>query len=134
MNVPDFIKGKSVLMVDDDPDFVFQQRTQLEAAGLKVRAVGSKSEAEAEFARELPQLVLLDLMLEDLDAGFTLCYHFKKKAPQVPIIMISNVAGDTGMEFDVTTPEERSWVKADVMLQKPVRFEELLREMARLLE
>jgi hypothetical protein len=41
--------------------------------------------------------------------------------------------GETGIEFDAQTPDERSWIKADTLIQKPVRPEQLIREIERLL-
>ncbi len=38
------------------------------------------------------------------------------------------------MDFDAATDEERSWIKADAMLAKPIRFEQLKREIDRLLK
>jgi len=37
------------------------------------------------------------------------------------------------MKFDASTKEERSWIKADLFLSKPIRHEQLLREIKRLL-
>ena len=73
-------------------------------------------------------------MLEHVDSGFSLCYHIKKNRPELPIIMISAVVTETGFSFDAATEEERSWVRADVFLNKPVRTEQLLYEIDRLLE
>jgi two-component system, OmpR family, response regulator len=71
--------------------------------------------------------------MEHTDSGFTLCHHIKKRYPDVPVIIITAVTSETGLEFDSYTAEERSWVKADSMLSKPIRVEQLLREIERLL-
>ena len=44
------------------------------------------------------------------------------------------MVGDTGVDFDLATRDERSWVQADAVLDKPVRFEQLQREIKRLLK
>ena len=124
---------KTVLVVDDDPDFLFQQQTQLEAAGFNVTAAASAKEAMQVLAKVNPDIALVDLMMEEADAGFQLCYRLKKRDKAVPVIMITSVASETGIEFDAATDEERAWVKADVLLVKPVRFEQLQREIDRLL-
>ncbi|HQL55569.1 MAG TPA: response regulator, partial [Phycisphaerae bacterium] len=79
-------------------------------------------------------LVLVDLMMEDPDAGFSLCYHVKRLDPAIPVIVVTAVSGTTGLSFDAETDEERAWIKADSVLAKPVRFEQLQREMQRLLK
>ena len=50
------------------------------------------------------------------------------------LVLVTAVASETGLAFDAATDEERLWVKADAMLAKPIRFEQLRRLMARLLE
>ncbi len=56
----------------------------------------------------------------------------KKKYPGMPVVLVTAVTSETGLEFDAATDEERSWVKADALLAKPVRFEQLKREIERL--
>lgn len=125
---------KTVLMVDDDADFRFQQRAQLEAAGYHVVEASSYARALQLLGESRPDIALVDLMMEQFDAGFSLCYRIKKQDPTIPVVMITSVASETGLEFDAATDEERSWVKADALLTKPVRFEQLQREMDRLLK
>ena len=124
---------KSVLLVDDDPDFRLQQKMQLEAAGYNVLEASSAKEAMQTLAKTEPDIALVDLMMEESDAGFQLCYKLKKRAKPIPVIMVTSVASETGMEFDASTDEERSWIKADTLLNKPIRFEQLVREIDRLL-
>ena len=78
------------------------------------------------LAQTRPDLAIVDLMMEYKDSGFALCYHIKKKDPSIPVILVTAVTSETGLEFDAATEEERSWVKADAMLAKPLRFEQLL--------
>lgn len=123
--------GKTVLIVDDDEDFLLQQRLHLEAAGFNVISAGDESEA-IQALEVRPDVCVLDLMMEHTDSGFTLCHRIKQRYPEVPVIIITAVTSETGLEFDSYTAEERSWVKADAMLAKPVRVEQLLGEIERL--
>ena len=125
---------KTILVVDDDEDFLLQQKMQLTGAGFKVLTAESQAEAEEVLLEAQPDLALVDLMLEDMDGGFSLCYHIKNVYPSMPVILVTAVTSETGLEFDATTEEERSWVKADVVLAKPIRFEQLKREIERLLK
>jgi CheY-like chemotaxis protein len=128
--------GKIVLLVDDDPDFVAQERTLLELIGFEVHTAASAQEARRVLADTTPDLAIVDLMMEHPDAGFVLCHHIKQKCTagsEIPVIMVSAVGAKTGLEFDAATDEERSWVKADAMLAKPLRFDQLRREISRLL-
>ena len=125
--------GHSILVIDDDVDYLIQMRMQLEAAGHQVTTVESADAGRAELAKGRPDLVIVDLMLDEPDAGFALCYQVKRDDPTLPVIMVTAVSNATGMSFDADTDEERAWIKADALLTKPVRFEQLQREMDRLL-
>ena len=130
----DTAQAKTILVVDDDADFVTQVQVQLEAAGYTVLPAESQARAEQILADTQPDLAIVDLMMEHMDGGFVLAYKIKKAAPDTPVILVTAVTSETGFEFDAATEEERSWVKADVILDKPVRFEQLTREIDRLLK
>lgn len=124
----------TILLADDDYDFRLQQRLQLEAAGYRVIEAESRRKATELLQSQRFNIALVDLMMEEADAGFSLCQELRKKSPSTPIIMITGVAKEAGMEFSVSTEEERSWIKADALLAKPIRFEQLHREIKRLLK
>ena len=127
-------QGKTILLVDDDPDFLAQQKAMLEAAGFCVLTAEGQEQARSIMNEKKPDLAVLDVMMEQADAGFVLAHQLKKVNPKMPVILISSVISETGLDFDTATTEERSWIKADAMLAKPVRFEQLTREIDRLLK
>ena len=123
---------KTVLVVDDDIDFLDQQRIQLEAMGFTVVTAESEAQADEVLVETRPDLAVVDLMMEQMDGGFALAYRIKKIDETIPVIMVTGVGRDTGMSFDAATKEERAWIKADAFLAKPVRFEQLKHEIDRL--
>jgi CheY-like chemotaxis protein len=123
-----------VLLVDDDEDFLFQHRIQLENAGFEVATAGSRGEAEATVQTFTPDLAILDLMMEHHDDGFVLSHHLKRRFPGLPVILVTAVTSETGLSFDPSSPEERAWIGADALLAKPIRFEQLQREIDRLMK
>jgi len=125
---------KRILIVDDDEDFLFQHRIQLENAGYAVTTATSRAQAESIVDEVKPDLAILDLMMEQHDDGFVLSHHLKRKIPTLPIILVTAVTAETGLSFAPTSPAERSWVGADAVLAKPIRFEQLRREVERLLK
>lgn len=125
--------GKTILLCDDDVDFVLQHRLQLESVGFKVIEAENRRKAEELLQEQRPDIAVVDLMMEDEDSGFTLCHVIKKRYPDLPVIIATGVTADSGFEFDAATEEERAWIKADAVLQKPIRFEQLQREIIRLL-
>ena len=70
MNKSDF----TILIADDDPDYLFQTVFNLEKAGYKTIAVESQAEAESVILRFKPSLAIFDLMMESDDSRFILCY------------------------------------------------------------
>lgn len=128
------VTPKTVLLVDDDMDFITQERLQLEAAGYKVLVADTQKQAEELLATTRPDVAVVDLMLEHMDGGFALCHHIKNRYKDIPVLIVTSVTAETGLEFDASTAEERSWVKADYMIAKPVRFEQLRSEIERLVE
>jgi len=128
------VEDKSlVLLVEDDQDFLFQQRLQLENAGFRVIAAQSQAEAEEILASTRPDVAVVDVMMEHPDSGFVLCHRIHKKDPTIPVIIVTSVNSETGLDFDVTTQADRRWIHADALLAKPIRFEQLHQEIDRLL-
>ncbi len=127
-------KQKTILVVDDDPDFRLQQEMILKAAGYQVVTASNRKEGEQILAEQPVDALIADLMMDETDDGFILCYTAKKRNASMPVILVTGVAGETGIEFDAVTDEERSWIKADVLLSKPVRAEQVVGELTRLLE
>ncbi len=121
----------SVLLVDDDVDFLLQMEVLLKANEFNVTTASSQKQAEEALNVIHPDIAVVDLMMEHADGGFALCYHIKKRFPGTPVIIVTAVSSETGIEFDASTQEEKSWVRADAMLTKPVRLEQLLAEIDR---
>ena len=124
----------TILVADDDPDYLFQTVFNLKKAGYKTVAVESQAEAEAVIAKFRPDLAIFDLMMESDDSGFILCYKIRKKYPDVPVILATAVSRETGMSFSIDSEKEKSWIRADRYLEKGVRAEQLDTEIEKLLK
>lgn len=127
------MKNYKLLFVDDDPDFRAENKPALEKLGFTVVEAESAADAEEKIAAEKFDLAIVDLMMEKADSGFTLAYKIKKAHPETPIVMVSAVNSEMGLHFSLETAAERSWIKADAFLNKPLRFEQLEYEIERLL-
>ncbi|MFN2394456.1 MAG: response regulator [Bacteroidales bacterium] len=128
------IEKKKILLVDDDPDYLFQLTIALEDMGFEVIAAQTQQEAENIVDKMKPDLAILDLMMENQDTGFILCHLIKNKYPDVPIIIASAVTAETGLLFDVESEEDRQWIKADLFLDKGIRNDQLQKEINKLLK
>lgn len=126
--------SKRILLVDDDMDYLLAMQTQLQAAGFEVAAAEGVAAAKTAFEHQRPHAAVIDLMMEEEDGGFGLCYFIKKRDAAIPVIMVSAVTSETGLDFRGSGGGDHAWVKADAFLAKPVRFEQLRRELDRLLQ
>lgn len=124
----------TILVADDDPDYLFQTIFNLEKLGYKTIGVGSQSEAESYISKFKPDLAIFDLMMENDDSGFILCYKIKKSYPNVPVILATAVSHETGLSFSLDSEQERSWIRADKYLEKGIRPEQLDMEIMKLLK
>lgn len=124
---------KKILVVDDDFDLLEQLKAVLTAAGYEVTAAEGRAAAEEALLKLKPDLAVLDLMMEEKDSGFILSHQIRKLYPDTRLILLTAVAGATGISFAAHNPEAKSWIQVDKILDKPVRPEQLRAEVRRLL-
>lgn len=125
---------KNILIVDDDADYLFQIKMQVESFGFGVITAESKKDAEEVLSTLKPDLCIYDLMMETQDSGFILAYKTKQMYPDVPIIIATAVTSETGLVFNIETSEDKRWIKADLLLEKGIRKDQLEREINKLLK
>jgi CheY-like chemotaxis protein len=123
----------TILIVDDDQDYLIQLQAKVQNFGYKTIIAEGQKEAEALLEKTRPDLAILDLMMENEDSGFILCYKMKKRYPDVPIIIATGVTAETGITFDINDDNNRKWIKADRFLDKGIRSERLREEIENLL-
>ncbi|MFW5819934.1 MAG: response regulator [Bacteroidota bacterium] len=128
------MEKKTILIVDDDYDYLFQQKMHIESWGYQVITADNQAEAEGILNNIKPDLAILDLMMEKDDSGFILSYKLKKKYPDVPVIISTAVSAETGMSFGLNSQEEQSWIKADQYLEKGIRPEQMKMEIEKLIK
>jgi CheY-like chemotaxis protein len=126
--------SKNILIVDNDCDSLKSSKKALEGAGFTVSEATTSEEALKKLEGSKPDLILTEVMLEHKDSGFSLCYLAKKKLPSTPIIILSNVVSETGISFNLASPEEKDWIKAEEFLHKPVNPATLVSKVKRYLK
>ncbi len=117
--------AKTILFVDKDTLFVEQMRQRFLSLGYRILVARTQAEAEHIINSTRPDVVVTEVTLERQDGGFCLAWKVKQKYPDVPVIIVSAVTWHTGLYFNLSTPGDRNWIKADYFLDKPVRAEEL---------
>ena len=129
----DMNKSPKVLVVDDDPAFVNVTSTMLKSKGYDVEAAYNKDEAIKKVGTVKPDLILLDIMLEKLRDGFTICYQLKHdpELRKIPVLVVTAITEKTGFKFSPTADGE--YFQADDFMEKPVKPSELLKRIEKLL-
>jgi len=132
-------KEKSkILVIDDDPDFRDAVTTILQSAQYDVVTAADPAKGKAKILEEKPDLILLDIMMDSLFDGFSLCHSIKtgkefKEVKHTPIIFVSAVKDVAGSRFEFKG-DDQGLVGPDDYLDKPVKAEELLERIERLLK
>lgn len=82
---------KDILVIDDDRDLTNAVKAYFEARGYAVRTAHSGAEGMDEIHRSRPDLILLDIMMENDADGFNLAYKLKndKTYWDIPIVILS---------------------------------------------
>jgi DNA-binding response OmpR family regulator len=81
-----------ILVVDDDVRMLRMMKRMLELEGFQVITAGGGEAALRIFEKEVPSLVLLDIMMPDID-GYIVCRRIREFS-QVPIIMVTAKGDD----------------------------------------
>ena len=93
--------GKHVILViDDDPDIRYALKVVLEGSGYVVAEAPTAEEGLKVYKASNPDLLILDLMMEEVDAGVAFVKELKALGNQAPIYMLSSVGDDLTMSTD----------------------------------
>ena len=122
-----------ILIVDDDPDYTSAIKTILTNKGYHVEIANNKNVALEKINKVKPDLILLDIMMERLDDGFTICYKLKHdpELKNIPILAISSITEKTGFKFSPKTDGE--YFEADDYVEKPIKPDDLINRVTKLL-
>ncbi|MGD0310728.1 MAG: response regulator [Acidobacteriota bacterium] len=114
--------GKYVILVlDDDPDILESLRVILEANGYAVASASSAEEGLRVYKSAKPDLLFVDLMMEEIDAGMTFVKEVRALNNTAPIYVLSSVGDNLSMMTDFSA------LGLTGVLQKPIKSELLLK-------
>ncbi len=82
--------NRTILVVDDNPDIVDILRIMLESNGFNVRCGYSGEDLFASLKEQMPDLILLDIMMPQMD-GLQVLRRLKEdpSMPFIPVILLS---------------------------------------------
>lgn len=127
-----------ILIIDDDPEYRDAITPILKSALYDVVTASNPKEGKEKIFSEKPDLILLDIMMDSLFDGFSLCNSIKtskeyKDFKDTPIIFISAVKEIAGSRFQFKGSEE-GMAGPDDYLDKPVKPDDLIARIEKLLK
>jgi CheY-like chemotaxis protein len=124
---------KKVLIVDDDMDFVEANKAVLEEAGYNVTYALNGEDGLKVALNDKPSLIVLDVMMTTMGEGFDVARELRKNpdTKKIPLIMLTAINQKSGFPWKYDSDE--TWVPVDIFLEKPVKANDLLQNVQRLL-
>ena len=113
--------GKHVILcIDDDPDILSFLRIVLEAEGYIVAEANSGEEGLRVYKEVQPDCLIVDLMMEEVDAGTNFVKELRLLGNVAPIYMLSSAGDNLSMTIDYTE------LGLSGVFQKPISKDRLI--------
>lgn len=122
-----------ILLIDDDVDFVEMNKTFLETKGYAVDVAYNGTEGVKHVKESAPDLIVLDVMMEQVGEGFEVARTLKQdpQTKNIPIIMLTSVNQEHG--FNLTVGADEQWNPVDCFLEKPISPQDLYKQIYKFL-
>jgi len=119
-----------ILVIDDDPDIVTTVRMTLESAGYEVISASTGREGRAKIKSEIPNLIILDVMMETHTEGFQLALQLHNPDPasewkqfkNIPILMLTAIHSTTPLRYE----RDIDYLPVELFVDKPIDPDDLL--------
>jgi selenocysteine-specific elongation factor len=130
---------KKILMIDDDVNLVNVIKMVLESKNYEFLPAYSAAEGMEKIVEFNPDLIILDVIMEDFVAGFRVVSELRTGGPDskysaysgIPILMLTSVTSKTNFSFSEKVGT--ALLPVDVFIEKPVKPVELLSKIEELL-
>ncbi|NJN73305.1 MAG: response regulator [Limnothrix sp. RL_2_0] len=126
-----FPRTPSILIIDDEPDNFDVIEGFLFTEGYQLSYVSSANKALNRLTKHLPDLILLDAMMPEMD-GFEFCSIFKKSSEwqHIPVIMVTALGTErlndclsVGADDFIAKPIKKVELKARVISMLRIKFQ-----------
>lgn len=111
-----------ILIVDDDMDMADGTKAFLEGRGYSVRVAYDPGEGMTEMEEQVPDLLILDVMMGRGAEGFVMARKIRKEPrfDSMPILMLTGMREQTGFSFPGGDPRHPKFLPVDEFLEKPI--------------
>ncbi len=117
-----------IAIIDDDPDILDASSIVLTSKGYKVITASNPEDGYKIVKENSPDLIILDVMMNEPDDGFFLAQKFRKEKIETPIIMYTSVSKTIGMDFGIN-----ELVPVNDFVEKPISPEALIAKVEKFL-
>jgi DNA-binding response OmpR family regulator len=121
------VSPNTILVIDDDPDIRDLCCLALEPAGYRVVCAATGAEGRKMAEAERPDIIILDIMMEEADSGLHLAHWLHESLPGVPVMLMSSIIEVGATVFDINA------VPAALRINKPLPPGELVDWVRKLL-
>ena len=126
--------AQKILIIDDDIDLVEATKNVLEGI-YSVNVANSGTEGWKKLEEDIPDLIILDVMMENRAEGFIFSRKMRKieKYSRIPILMLTGMREQTGFAPIKEDPRHPKFLPVDEFMEKPVKPAELLDRIEKML-
>ncbi len=120
----------TIVLIDDDPDIQESIAMVLEHAGYNFEGATDPASGMSLIEKANPDLIILDVMMDQPDDGFVIAQELRAKGVTTPIIMLTSVSSVTGLKYG----KDNDVVMVDDFEEKPIAPAKLIEKIKSLLE
>ncbi|MCF8260388.1 MAG: response regulator [Melioribacteraceae bacterium] len=117
-----------IALIDDDPDIIEASTLVLESKGHEIIVASNPDDGFTIVVDNKPDLIILDVMMDEPDDGFFLAQKFRKHGVETPILMYTSVTKTIGFEYGAG-----EMVPVDDFVEKPISPDMLVEKVELLL-
>lgn len=119
-----------ILVVDDDPDICEACTVVLRREGHEVKCANNRQEGMQATSDFAPDLMILDVMMEQPDDGMAMAQDLRREGFHKPILMLTSIGKVTGLKYG----QDDDLVPVDEFVEKPVTPSDLVAKINALLQ
>jgi CheY-like chemotaxis protein len=122
----------TVLLVDDDVDFIAQNRRALEAAGYRVVEAHDGDEGFKIAQATPPDVIIVDVMMRTANEGFELARRIRReeRLAKIPLFMLTSIneaSRQKGFPVHFSDADrDETWLPVDRFIDKPIAADKLV--------
>jgi DNA-binding response OmpR family regulator len=118
-----------IAIIDDDPDILDASSLVLTAKGYEVITATNPDDGYKIVKEYKPDLIILDVMMNEPDDGFFLAQKFRREKFDIPIIIYTSISKALGLEFAAS-----EMIPVDDFVEKPISPHILIDKVEKLLQ